>query len=158
MFHSQFGQDEFLDTHVFEGKRGGVFLEVGAHDGLEISNTLFFERERGWTGLCVEADPLPYEKLKVNRPAVRSYNFAAGENEGTMPFIQVHGTERMHSGPASTARLYDLDKHLKKMNGSRRTIDVPVKRLTICFAMPALMRSTTSAWTSKAASRQPYAA
>lgn len=31
-------------------KRDGFFIEAGAHEGEDISNTLFFEIERGWTG------------------------------------------------------------------------------------------------------------
>jgi hypothetical protein len=35
---------------TLKGKRDGFFIEAGAHEGEDISNTLFFEMERGWTG------------------------------------------------------------------------------------------------------------
>lgn len=35
---------------TLKGKRDGFFIEAGAHEGEDISNTLFFEIERGWTG------------------------------------------------------------------------------------------------------------
>ncbi|CAK9303479.1 unnamed protein product [Gordionus sp. m RMFG-2023] len=41
----------------------GFFIESGALDGETRSNTLFFEKELGWTGLLIEADPLNFEKL-----------------------------------------------------------------------------------------------
>ena len=53
---SQAGQDRVLDR-VLGGKTGGVFVDIGAYDGRTGSNTLFFERERGWTGLLVEPVP-----------------------------------------------------------------------------------------------------
>tara|TARA_Y100000310_G_scaffold265659_1_gene276831 strand:- start:1466 stop:2176 length:711 start_codon:yes stop_codon:yes gene_type:complete len=53
-FFSQFGQDKFLDEEVFKGKREGFFVEVGAHDGMYLSNTCFFEKSREWKGVCVE--------------------------------------------------------------------------------------------------------
>ena len=56
-FFSQTGQDRLLFEHFFRGKRNGVFVDVGAYDGTTFSNTLFFERSMGWSGLCVE--PLP---------------------------------------------------------------------------------------------------
>ena len=34
--------DEKLD-HLFENKRNGIFIELGAFDGLTQSNTAFFE-------------------------------------------------------------------------------------------------------------------
>jgi FkbM family methyltransferase len=56
-FFSQAGQDEILDRVVFRERRGGVFVEIGVHDGISGSNTLFFEIFRGWSGLLIEASP-----------------------------------------------------------------------------------------------------
>ena len=36
---------------------GGVFVEFGARNGIEHSNTYFFEKVLGWKGLLFEADP-----------------------------------------------------------------------------------------------------
>ena len=41
----------------------GFFLEVGAHDGEHLSNTLWLEKQKGWSGLLVEADPETYAQL-----------------------------------------------------------------------------------------------
>ena len=54
-YFSQYGQDAYLDSHVFGGRRGGVFVEVGGFDGVTGSNCLFFEIFRGWSGLMIEA-------------------------------------------------------------------------------------------------------
>lgn len=52
----------------------GTFVEIGANDGLHMSNTYFFERFLGWRGLCVEANPKVYERLKLNRPNCTNAN------------------------------------------------------------------------------------
>src|SRR5258708_7889241 len=39
-YSSQFGQDGFLDRIVYRGFTGGVFVDVGAHDGEQFSNYL----------------------------------------------------------------------------------------------------------------------
>lgn len=44
---------------------GGVFVEVGAQDGLWLSNTWWLEAERGWRGLLIEADPQNYLNLRM---------------------------------------------------------------------------------------------
>ena len=44
----------------------GVFVDVGAGDGVKGSNTYFFEKN-GWTGLCIDADPRNVEKLQNKR-------------------------------------------------------------------------------------------
>lgn len=47
---------------------GGVCLESGALDGLDGSQSLFFDRVLQWEGLLVEANPVNFAKVLVNRP------------------------------------------------------------------------------------------
>ena len=61
---SQMNQDIILDQHFFKGKTNGVFVEVGALDGVSGSNTYFFEKERNWRGILIEPNPIEFEKLK----------------------------------------------------------------------------------------------
>ena len=57
----------------FYFQEGGFFVECGAFDGEIESNSLFFERERAWNGLLIEADPNQYTTLKgKNRKAFTS--------------------------------------------------------------------------------------
>jgi len=67
---SQAGQDLWVFGEVFNEKRGGYFLDLGAHDGLSISNTYLLERKYHWTGICVEANPDSFQQLRKNRRAV----------------------------------------------------------------------------------------
>ncbi|KAG7162841.1 Star-like 17 [Homarus americanus] len=48
---------------LFKDKSDGFFVEAGALDGETMSNTLWLERELGWTGLLVEADRTAYLSL-----------------------------------------------------------------------------------------------
>ncbi len=66
-YHSQHGQDLFVDNFLLRGKRGGVFVDIGAYDGLTLSNTYYFERELGWTGICIEPNPRAFQKLQSVR-------------------------------------------------------------------------------------------
>ena len=48
-------QDLFIDEFIFKGRvKDGFFVEAGADDFFQDSNTLFFESLHGWTGLLVE--------------------------------------------------------------------------------------------------------
>jgi len=62
---SQVGQSAFVDK-LLSGRRGGFFIECGAADGEAWSNSLFFETERNWTGLLVEANPDYHRALLDN--------------------------------------------------------------------------------------------
>lgn len=65
-FQSQWCEDILL-YNCFKKKATGFYIEIGAFDGVKLSNTYFFECI-GWTGLLVEPQPLQFEKLIVNRP------------------------------------------------------------------------------------------
>ena len=53
-----FGQngEDYLLWNFFDFRKIGFFLDIGAHDGVALSNTKSFE-EQGWSGICVE--PIP---------------------------------------------------------------------------------------------------
>lgn len=66
-YFSQKGQDKFLNEEIFKNKTKGIFIEIGAHDGISFSNTYFFEKYLDWSGICVEPNPNIFEKLVKNR-------------------------------------------------------------------------------------------
>ena len=64
--HGQFGQPVSLDREIFKKRiKKGFFVEAGASDGEDISNTLYFELRHNWTGILVEGDPQGFSKMKT---------------------------------------------------------------------------------------------
>lgn len=96
-FYSQFGQDKWLYDNIFNGKVGGTFVEFGALDGVFHSNTYFFEKFMGWTGLCIEPNPSMYKELIQNR-SCRCLNNAVFYRNGFVDFIKIDGPVRGWSG------------------------------------------------------------
>ena len=73
-------------NELFGKKRNGFFVEIGCLDGIEYSNTYFFEK-KGWNGICVEAHHDFIEMLKKNRPGSSIVHCAVGEkNEDHVTF------------------------------------------------------------------------
>jgi FkbM family methyltransferase len=60
-------QDKWLIEEVFPGKTNGTFLDVGAGNGIDLSNSKALE-ELGWDGVCVECNPESYAEFVKNRP------------------------------------------------------------------------------------------
>jgi hypothetical protein len=83
-FYSQAGVDRFLWENFFRGKRGGVFVDVGPNHGEHLSNTLFFERWMGWTGLCIEPRSFVFWKPAAQRKAIRERVLVAGSDIATL--------------------------------------------------------------------------
>jgi FkbM family methyltransferase len=136
MFYGQCKQDEFLETYVFKGFRGGTFADVGAHDGKTINNTLFFEESRGWSGICVEPIKQVFDQLAQNRPNCVNMNCAIDETSGTAEFICNTGYTEMISGlknhydPRHEER---LSRELEEHKGTKTVITVPTRTLASIF-------------------------
>jgi FkbM family methyltransferase len=130
MYNSQIGQDKFIDE-FFDKKEGLTFLDIGAHDGVSISNTYFLEKERNWNGICVEAQPLEFQKLKSNRNCV-CVNVAVSDYNGETNFICVEGYANMLSGISddyNPSHMNRIKNEVRTYGGSINNIKVPVKTL-----------------------------
>src|SRR5262245_45077776 len=88
-FHGQFGEDRWVFQHLAPPDHG-VFVDVGAGHPVALSNTYFFERN-GWTGLCIDADPVQYERLRGRRALVEWAAIARDE-----------GTVKLYAGRSAT--------------------------------------------------------
>lgn len=68
MYYAQCQEDIFLNENIFKNKKNGVYIELGALDGVLYSNTKFFEDSLNWKGILIEPHPEKFKLLKKNRP------------------------------------------------------------------------------------------
>ena len=94
---SQHRQDEVLEKVVFKNKETGIFLDIGANDGITYSNTFFFEKYREWNGLCVEPLLSAFDKLKMNRKCLVE-NCAVGNTNRIDILMEISGYSEMLFG------------------------------------------------------------
>src|SRR5690349_4109841 len=47
--------EEWIIRDVFHDRKGGTFVDVGAADAEELSNTWFLETQLGWKGTAIDA-------------------------------------------------------------------------------------------------------
>jgi FkbM family methyltransferase len=59
----------------------GFFVEAGANDGINQSNTYILEKSYGWSGILVEPSKTAYEACLVNRQNSKTYNFCLTSEE-----------------------------------------------------------------------------
>jgi FkbM family methyltransferase len=65
-FRAQHGEDRILFEY-FGRRRSGYYVEVGAFNGVDLSNTCFFEQV-GWSGVLIEPHPGLAEQCRRDRP------------------------------------------------------------------------------------------
>lgn len=76
---SQFGEIKWASRNLALPAIG-TFVEVGASDGLENSNTVELE-DRGWRGVLIEPHPRSAEKLYAHRPLAKIVQCAVASTE-----------------------------------------------------------------------------
>ena len=85
---SQFDIETILDTFYPQG-HGATFIEIGCWDGKHISNTHYLEKEKKWTGVCV--DPFP---RNFNTRKCLVLHKAVSKDGLPRPFIRVYHDKR----------------------------------------------------------------
>jgi|688.fasta_scaffold128775_3 FkbM family methyltransferase len=100
---------EFIETETntpqfnfvlnfFKHKKGGIFIEMGATDGIIASNTYCLETHYGWDGILIEPIKDYFDDIKKYRKTKYAYNICIGENEGFVEFTRIEGYSKMLSG------------------------------------------------------------
>lgn len=130
--YSQEGQDLFVAGWLASKNiYGGHVVEVGALNGLQISNSLWFE-ENGWPCMLVEPIATLAAQCRSNRPKAIVCECACSDVNGTAKFIEAGGEIAPISGLSAT---YDprheerLTKELAKTGDKRYEYDVCCKTL-----------------------------
>jgi FkbM family methyltransferase len=113
---------------------GGFFVEAGANDGYQQSNTYALERFHGWRGVLVEPIPELYREALVERPASTVVNAALvpfGHPEDTVEMrygnlmssvVGAHGSDEADREYVAAAFALGLE--------SERTVRVPARPLS----------------------------
>lgn len=135
-YSGQYGQDEIIHKEFFGSQRNLTFVDIGAHDGVSFNNTVFFERDLGWSGLCVEPIPEVFDDLKKNRTA-RCVHAAVSVVGSNNKFLRVRGYAEMLSGildSQDSRHLERIEREVREMGGSVETIPVTTIRLDALLA------------------------
>lgn len=125
-YHSQIGQDAWVQS-VLGDKRDGYFVELGACDGVKLSNTLFFEKERGWTGICIEPNDTYFNQLKHNRACHKSNDLISSVGDIVVDFAicaAASGIADENAGPF-TNKTHTVKKVTSTLSRTLDTFNAP---------------------------------
>lgn len=84
---SQRFQDLFVDWML--QKKNGIFIEFGACDGVNISNTYYLEKYMGWSGILLEPAKSWHNSIKINRPnSIIDFRCVSNETGNEVTFYE----------------------------------------------------------------------
>ena len=105
--------------------------EAGGFDGEDLSNSLFFELNRGWKGLLIEPIPEVYSMIIGKNRKTFSINACIAESKPKVVKFQIGASLSGRDGAMNEQH----KKRLKNENPINRVIDVP------CFSLNTVMKA-----------------
>jgi len=115
----------------FNGMKNGVFVDVGAYDGVTWSNTLALEKYYGWLGICVEPLDEAYKSL-IKERRTTCIKSAVTDFDGEVDFVSISGYAEMLSGIPSSmpdAHVNRIESEISGHGGEKNVTKVKAERL-----------------------------
>jgi len=107
---SQLRQDLFALSQL-NMKTGGFFVEFGATNGMDLSNTYLLEKELGWTGIVADPATCWHSALRENRSCKIETDCVWSQSNSILRFNEVTTPE------LSTVRSLSSSDSLRHMRG-----------------------------------------
>ena len=134
---SQVGQEIYILDHVIpllvvassSSSSTMIVLEIGAFDGLHLSNTLVFERRLcSFKVVHIEGNPIAFEKLQKNRPRCHNVCALCSNNRTPHHCYRVFTVAGSCSGIESTLTGYSREKKKLKKFADAKDLLLPLRR------------------------------
>jgi FkbM family methyltransferase len=90
---SDYSQDGEQAVIIAHSGKPGVFLDIGANDGVSFSNTRALV-DLGWQGVHVEPGTAAFAKLKQNLPNACAFQVAVSDKDGEAAFHESDANSR----------------------------------------------------------------
>lgn len=125
--YSQFGQDIHIINNIYNKKKNGYFVDIGAYDGVNMSNTYLLEKNYEWKGICVEGNPRYFKKLESIRKSINvscaiyindneELDFIDDINGGCSGFQKTNSHNFLNDCPIIKVKTKNLTKLLEENN------------------------------------------
>ncbi len=112
------GPEEWILRELLHDQRDGVFLDVGASDPRELSNTYYLESVLAWSGIAIDAQAQYAADYARYRPRTRFRSFLVSDrSDEVLPFYVT--PEKGHS----TANRAWTDGNVRTISVSSITLD-----------------------------------
>ena len=122
MYYSQCQEDIFLNENIFKNKKYGIYIELGALDGILYSNTKFFEDSLNWKGILIEPHPEKFKLLKINRPNNFLFNNLVSCHKEPLEYRYFVDYHAAVSGVENTLSQHHFDTYFESNNERNKSL------------------------------------
>lgn len=116
MISYSINREDVVLSRVFSDVSQGFYVEVGANDPVEGSNSYHFY-QLGWRGICLEPGAI-FQKFAAARPRDISLNVAASDQAGELAFHEFpvgHALSSLHDRQPDVGQQFLAGKKVRKV-------------------------------------------
>ena len=132
-FCSQFGQDLFV-LNELNFKKNGFFVEFGATNGINGSNTYLLENKFNWRGILAEPAKIFYNELNKNRKCFIETNLVWKNSKSRLLFH-----EDFAGGLSTIKKFTDHDTQIRKKNKEYILETISLNDLLVKYNAPKII-------------------
>ena len=132
-FCSQFGQDLFV-LNELNFKKNGFFVEFGATNGINGSNTYLLENKFNWRGILAEPAKIFYNELNKNRKCFIETNLVWKNSKSRLLFH-----EDFAGGLSTIKKFIDHDTQIRKRNKEYILETISLNDLLVKYNAPKII-------------------
>jgi FkbM family methyltransferase len=114
--------EELYIRHFFNDERDGFYVDVGAWHALESSTTAYLDKDLGWKGIAIDAQPGMLQEWKRDRPRARFFQNIVTDHSGAKETLHMRGAISS-TDPNHVNRFPDLQ--------DKATVPVDVETITL---------------------------
>ena len=134
--------DETLREYFPNYNYKGIFLDIGAYEPINISNSYHFEKN-DWDVYCFEANTLLIDLLKTERKNVYNYAIYDIDKDNT-EFTIVKAGYGGGSGMAGISAIELSEQYLKTFYHGEELIKINVEQKTLNTILDNILKLTTN--------------
>lgn len=145
-YHGEFQKGKYVDQVLREYfpdyNYKGIFLDIGAYEPINISNSYHFEKNN-WNVYCFEANTLLIDQLKQQRKNV--FNYAIyNENKDNIEFNIVVAGYGGGSGMAGISSIELSEQYMSRFYHNEEIIKINVQQKTLNYLLENVIKLDTN--------------
>lgn len=145
-YHGEFQKGKYVDQVLREYfpdyNYKGIFLDIGAYEPINISNSYHFE-QNNWNVYCFEANTLLIDQLKQQRKNV--FNYAIyNENKDNVEFNVVVAGYGGGSGMAGISSIELSEHYMSRFYHNEEIIKINVQQKTLNYLLENVIKLDTN--------------
>jgi FkbM family methyltransferase len=114
--HHSTNLEEWIIRDFFNDKRHGVFVDVGAADAEQVSNTWYLEKQLGWSGVAIDAQESYRPGYAQHRPRTKFFSLFVSDRSDQNARLFISNAGGTSSSERDFAQAY---------GGVKQMVDVP---------------------------------